>query len=123
MTMRKDDQGSPLGDEMLAGLTAFRDALRSGDPIEKKFTVRTVTLDLEAKPYSAEDVKAVRARLRASQGLLAKFLGVSVKTLCAWEQGTRPVPSIACRFLDELIGCPELWNRRVRSTGSSNGPA
>jgi DNA-binding transcriptional regulator YiaG len=54
----------------------------------------------------------VRAQFRASQALMADFLGVSVRTLRAWEQGRRPVPRIARRFLDALVACPEVWDRR-----------
>ena len=109
-----EDQGlSPLGTEMVAGLAAFCDTLESGVPIEKRFTVRTVHLDFKARPYLAEDVKNVRATLNVSQALLARFLGVSVKSVRSWEQGTRRVPTIACRFLDEILAHPDLWNRRL----------
>ena len=117
--MNEDAQLSPLGAEMVAGLSAFRDALESGEPIEKRFTVRTVSLNLQPKPYGPEDVKQVRKRLNASQALLARFLGVSVKTLRSWEQGVRPVPPIACRFLDEIVANPQLWTSRLRTADSS----
>jgi len=120
----KDKQLSSLGDEMVAGMSAFCDALESGEPIEKQFTIRTVTLDLQVMPYGPEDVKRVRRKLNASQSLLAQFLGVSVKTVRSWEQGTRPVPPIACRYLDDIVSYPELWNGRVhmsspRDTGKT----
>ena len=113
--MKKDKQLSPLEAEMLSGLSALRDVLNSGEAIEKRFTVRTVTLDLEPKSYEAADVKLVRSHLGASQALFAKFLGVSVKTLRSWEQGTRPVPSIACRYLDDIVAYPVLWQDRIRT--------
>ena len=49
--MNKDKGLSPLGAEMVAGLSAFCDALESGEAIEKRFTVRTVQLDLRTKAY------------------------------------------------------------------------
>jgi putative transcriptional regulator len=119
--MNEDARLSPLGAEMVAGLSAFRDALESGEPIEKRFTVRTVTLDLQAKTYDPQDVKQVRRLLNSSQALLARFLGVSVKTVRSWEQGTRPVPLIACRFLDEIVANPKLWTSRLRSANSNAG--
>lgn len=118
--MNEDKRLSPLGAEMVAGLSAFCDALESGEPIEKRFTVRTVSLDLQPKPYHAEDVKHVRDHLRASQALFAKFLGVSVKAVRAWEQGTRRVPTIACRFMDEVLANPELWTQRIRQSIATN---
>ena len=116
--MSKDKRRPSLGDEMVAGMSAFCDAIEAGEAIEKRFTIRTVSLDLEPKPYGPEDVKRVRATLNASQALLARFLGVSVKTLRSWEQGTRPVPTIACRYLDDILAYPDLWHRRIRPTTS-----
>jgi putative transcriptional regulator len=104
---------SPLGAEMVAGLSAFCDALEAGVPIETRHTVRTVSLDLRSKPYAADDVKRLRNSLGASQAIFAMFLGVSVKTLRSWEQGTRPVPTIACRFMDEIADNRDLWTRRI----------
>ena len=56
----------------------------------------------------------MRAKLGASQPLLAKFLGVSLRTLRSWEQGARPIPTIAARYLDDLQEFPDLWARRVQ---------
>jgi putative transcriptional regulator len=112
--MNKAERRSSIGDEMVAGMSAFCDAIESGEPLEKRFTIRTVRLELQPKPYGPEDVKHVRAKLNASQALLSQFLGISVKTLRSWEQGTRPVPRIACRYLDDIVAYPELWRQRVR---------
>ena len=35
-----------LAAEMVAGLSAFRNALEAGEPIEKRFSVRTVALNV-----------------------------------------------------------------------------
>ena len=40
---------SPAGAEIIGALSEFRDAIRAKIPIEQKFTVRTVELDLEAR--------------------------------------------------------------------------
>ncbi len=116
----EDKRLSPLAAEMVAGISAFCDALEAGEAVEKKFTVRTVRLDLEVKPYGPEDVKALRRKLRASQALFAQFLGVSVKTLRSWEQGQRPIPTIACRYMDDIRDHPELWTQRIRVTTTEN---
>jgi putative transcriptional regulator len=121
-----DDKGgglSPLGAAMAAGLSAFCDAAEAGEPVGKRFTVRTARLDVRANPYGPDDVKRVRAALNASQALLAKFLGVSVKTVSSWEQGTRPVPRIACRYLDDVQAHPDLWRGRVRPEASEDTTA
>ena len=116
--MNEDSPLSPLGAEMLAGLSEFCDALESGEPIEKRYTVRTVTLDLKPTDYSPDDVRRIRATLRASQALFARFLGVSVNSVKAWEQGLRRVPAIACRFMDEIVANPALWTDRIRQASS-----
>jgi putative transcriptional regulator len=118
--MNEDNRHSPHVAKMAAGLSAFCDALESGEPIEKRFTIRTVTLDLQVTRYGPEDVKRVRKMLSASQSLLAQFLGVSVSTIRSWEQGTRPVPPIACRYLDDIVAYPELWKSRVRYSSSKD---
>lgn len=111
--MSKENEISPFVAEMIEGLNAFAEALESGEPIEKKFTVRDITLDLHPKSYTTEDVKRVRRTLNVSQPLFARFLGVSVKTLRSWEQGIRPVPPIAARFMDEIVANPDLLKRRM----------
>jgi putative transcriptional regulator len=122
--MNKAKRRSSLGDDMVAGMAAFCDAIESGEPLEKRFTIRTVHLQLEPRAYGPEDVKHVRAKLNASQALLAQFLGISVKTLRSWEQGTRPVPRIACRYLDDIVAYPELWRQRVQvATSEDSGKA
>jgi len=117
---KKNDRLSPLGAEMVAGMSAFCDSVEAGEAIEKRFTIRTVSLDLQVREYGPEDVKHARRVLNASQTLLAKFLGVSVKTLRSWEQGTRPVPLIASRYLDDILANPEIWRKRIRVSSAGD---
>jgi DNA-binding transcriptional regulator YiaG len=116
--MSQDDGISPLVGEMVAGMSAFCDAIEAGEPIGKRFTIRTVKLDLEPGPYGPDDVRRVRETLKASQALLARFLGVSVNSVRSWEQGTRPVPAIARRYMDDIVAYPDLWNQRLRAASS-----
>jgi putative transcriptional regulator len=39
--------------------------------------------------FEAQDVRAIRAKLRKSQSEFARMIGVSVSTLQNWEQGRR----------------------------------
>ena len=112
--MKEETRPCALGSEMVAGLSAFCDALEAGVPIAARYTVRTVSLDLPAKDYGHEDVKRVRRGLGAGQAVFAEFLGVGVKALRSWEQATRPVPRIACRFMDEIVANLDLWAKRIR---------
>ncbi|HDL5444042.1 TPA: helix-turn-helix domain-containing protein, partial [Mannheimia haemolytica] len=71
-----------LYEDLLEGLTAMKEHL------EGKRTLRTETL-LSPEPLqiSADEVKAIRAKLNLSQAVFAKRLRTSVKTYQGWEQG------------------------------------
>lgn len=98
---------------MLDGMDSVVADLKARGSIDK-FTVRTARVDLEPRAHGPDDVKAMRTKLKASQRLMAKFLGVSVQAVRSWEQWTRPVPKIAARFLDEVDADPGNWTRRFQ---------
>jgi len=50
--------------------------------------------------YSSEEIKAIREKNKVTQKLFAKALGVSVKTVEAWEKGTNSPSGIARRMLE-----------------------
>ncbi len=77
------------GAEIVDALTEFHDTLKDGglDAVAKRYTVRTVELDLEPSDYSGEDVRGVRELLGLSQALFARFLGVTVNAVRSWENG------------------------------------
>ena len=52
--------------------------------------------------YSGEDVKGIRNSINMTQRLFAEALGVSAKTVEAWEAGTN-TPSGAARRMLELM--------------------
>lgn len=111
----KIQKGVRLGERLIQGMTRYRDALRSGKDLGETFTVRHVTLDLEPREYEPADVQKVREQLRVSQGVFAKLLGVSVKTVQAWEQGCNPAPPMARRLLEIIEEDPGPWQKLVRS--------
>ncbi|AGA26027.1 helix-turn-helix domain-containing protein [Singulisphaera acidiphila] len=111
--MKKEADFSAADLEIIGALSDFSDAIASGEPIEEKFTIRTVELKLQPRSYNPEDVKKTRALLKASQPLFAKFLGVDVKTIRSWEQGLRAPSPMACRFMDEINLSPEHWGERL----------
>ena len=55
--------------------------------------------------------------------LFARFLGVSVKTVRAWEQGTNTPQEIACRLMDEILHDPDYWRKRLSQLARSRTPA
>ncbi len=99
--------------DLVEGLEGFLTHLKTGKPIEKKYTCHRVTLELAPQAYTADQVRATRDLLNASQELFARFLGVSVKTVRKWEGGNPP-SDIACRFMDEIRRNPGYWQERLR---------
>jgi putative transcriptional regulator len=104
-----------VGNKIIEGLREFTEALEGDERIADKFTCRKVTLDLLPVPYSSKKVKATRKLLQVSQGVFAQFIGVSVKTVRAWELGKTP-GDMACRFMDEIQRNPEYWRKRLRES-------
>ena len=104
-----------VGDRILARLEGFATALERGDDLGESFTCRTVVLDLKPHPYTPEMVQKVRKSLGVSQTIFGLLLGVSVRTIQAWEQGDNPPNDMACRWLDEIRRDPQYWLDRVKS--------
>ena len=67
------------GDEIVEGLSELVDVLRSGEPLESRFTVRTYKI---APPpeYHGEGMRRVRELLAMSQAAFAAFLGADAST-------------------------------------------
>jgi putative transcriptional regulator len=101
--------------ELLEGMEEFVTDLKGDEPIKGKYTCRRMVLDLQPQTYGPAEVKATRLQLRVSQSMFAQFLGVSPKTVRAWEQG-KPVSKMACRFMDEVGRNPEYWRKRIRNS-------
>lgn len=104
---------SQIGGKIVSRLKRFAESLERGDDITERFTCRTVKLNLEPKPYSAELVQKTRAKLHASQAIFAQFLGVSVKAVQDWEQGLETPNGAACRLMDEIRRYPQYWIKRL----------
>ena len=62
------------------------------------------------------DVKRIRSDLRLSQGEFAAMMGVSVRTVRAWEQGIRSPEGPARRLLHIAAQHPEAVWEAVRSS-------
>ena len=85
-------------EHLLEGLNSAIQGIRDG-------TARRVIRSLEVSPvqeYSAKEIAAIRKRTGVSQELFAEFLGVTKRTIAAWENGTRK-PSATTRRLLEII--------------------
>lgn len=103
-----------VGARIVQGLQEFVDALQKKEPIHKKFTCRTIVLDLKPSSYNSVRIKQTRNLLGVSQTLFAKFLGVSPSTVRSWEHGDNTPSEMACRFMDEIRRDPQHWLDRLR---------
>lgn len=61
----------------------------------KKTTVEIVPLD----SFSSNDIRNIRKNAQMTQSLFAKYMGVSIKTVEAWESGTNHPNGSASRLL------------------------
>lgn len=73
---------------------------------------RTVKVKTIPK-YKADNVKGIRLKLNLSQASLAKVIGVSTKTIEAWERGTNIPQGPAQRMLDLLDKEPETVLKHI----------
>jgi len=63
------------------------------------------------RTHSGEEIKKIRKRLNMTQKLFAAALGVSAKTVEAWESGTNTPSGIANRMLELLSQDSTLLER------------
>ena len=61
---------------------------------------KTTTVSVEpVGVYTSSDIKSIRNSTGLTQNLFAKYMGVSVKTVEAWEAGRNHPDGAACRLL------------------------
>lgn len=113
---RQNVEKQSPGPELIRGMRGLRDVLRKGESVPDRFTMRTVELELEPREYCPEDIQALRQRLRASQSIFAQLLGVSIKTVQAWEQGDNPPTPMARRLLEMIENNPKPWEKILRES-------
>ncbi len=104
---------SARGARIVKALDQFAADLKSGVPIESKYTVRTVRVIPKPSPFPPARVRAVRELIGASQEVFAQLLAVSPMTVRSWEQGLRQPSPIARRFLDEIEMSPGHFRGRI----------
>ncbi len=109
------------GEEIVAGFRELAETLRTGEPLEARFTVRTYRIAAPPK-YSGEDVRRVRDLLGTSQAAFAGFLGVDPSTVRSWEQSLRSPSTLACRILSEIEASPTHWHNRLAACLISQRP-
>ncbi len=116
-----------MRNEMFADL--MESAHEALEHAQGKRSLRTTTLPLPPKPMNGIAVKRVRAALRASQAVFARYLNVSTKLVQAWESNRRRPEGPALVLLHIAARQPEtiesvLYQSATRShlpLRSSNG--
>lgn len=70
---------------------------------EGRLKLKTTTIDIAPLPrYDAKRIKTLRLELGLSQSVFADALGVSKKTVEAWESGCNLPSGAACRLLEVI---------------------
>lgn len=69
-----------------------------------KITLKSECIEIPAPPkeYTAREIRRIRKSAHYSQGIFARVLNVSTKTVQSWESGMR-VPSHAALRLLEIV--------------------
>lgn len=89
---------SSVYESIMNGLTeAVEDAQNSG----RKLPRRVVSI-VPVKDYTSLEVKEIRKNTGMSQKLFASYIGVSTKTVEAWEAGTNHPSGAASRILSMM---------------------
>lgn len=82
-------------------MTGLNEAVEDSKSYEKKITRRVVTV-IPVKEYNASEVKKIRNSIGMSQKTFASYLGVSCKTVEAWETGNNHPSGAASRLLNMM---------------------
>ena len=86
---------------------------------EGKRKLHMEVVEIEPVPvYAPKAIKALRERLSLPQGMFGSVVGVSVKTVEAWETGTRKPSGTAMRVLAELDTNPSYLQKILRVTNT-----
>ncbi|MCM1268477.1 MAG: helix-turn-helix domain-containing protein [Bacteroidales bacterium] len=86
---------SSVYESIMAGL---QEAVEDAKGIGEKLPSRTMTVT-PVKIYRADEVKRIRLSFGMTQKIFAGYMGVSDKTVEAWESGTNAPSGAASRIL------------------------
>ena len=88
---------SQLFDDLVTGLEQAIDYERGTG----KARVYTYIIE-PVKSYGKEQIREIRIRAGMTQSVFASYMGVSPKTVEAWERGVNHPTGSACRLLEVL---------------------
>ncbi|MDR0862996.1 MAG: hypothetical protein LBN30_09535 [Oscillospiraceae bacterium] len=77
--------------------------------------LRSATVEIRPIPsYEPTQIRAIRSRLDLTRALFGGVIGVSSKTVEAWEIGARQPSAAALRLIAELDTNPEYVSKIVK---------
>lgn len=79
-------------------MTSIEEAIADANAEDKTLKRRVVTI-IPIKEYNSTEIKEIRKNTGLSQKLFASYLGVSNKTVEAWERGINQPSGAASRML------------------------
>lgn len=82
-------------------MTGLKEAVDDTQKKEQKLKRRVVTV-IPVKQYEAQEIQQIRNRTGMSQKIFASYMGVSDKTVEAWEAGTNHPSGTASRLLNMM---------------------
>ena len=100
----------------MSGLSFGEKLVQSAKQAEEhsagKKKLRTNVIEIKPVPnYEPQQIKDVRAKLGLTQGLMGGIIGVSPKTIEAWEAGFRKPSGAAMRVIEELDSNPNFFKK------------
>ena len=98
------------GGEFVGVFDKIRTGLEEAISYEKG-ELQASTRKVSVRPVShfdAETIKQIRVSTGMTQVVFAEFMGVSVKTVEAWESGRNQPIGSACRLLDLTMADPQF---------------
>lgn len=94
-------------ESILSGLTEIVEDVKHS---ETKLSRRVATI-VPVKEYTAVEIQTIRKNAGFSQRMLAYYMGVSVKTVEAWESGRNHPSGAASRILNMMEMDRELTRK------------
>ncbi|MDR0854595.1 MAG: helix-turn-helix domain-containing protein [Clostridiales Family XIII bacterium] len=85
------------------------------DDQDGKIELRRIKAEISpVKNYSAADIRRIRENARMSQAAFAFALGVSKKTIEAWEAGTNHPRGSSGRLLEIINKRPQIFKELLK---------
>ncbi len=98
--------------EMSFGEKLIQSAKQAEAHSAGKKKLRSNVIEILPVPnYQPQEIKSIRARLGLTQSLMGGIIGVSTKTVEAWEIGYRRPSSTAMRVIAELDTNPSYFEK------------